>query len=258
MQAQSIKKAVEVHRKNMPFCMGTLYWQLNDCWPAISWSSLDYFGNWKALHYEAKRFFSPTLLTLSEKDNDIEIFIINDQNKTFKVTLNVLLYDFNSKVMMERSQKVNVSPLSSKRALKEDRSILLDQASESEVFLHAYIEDNAGTISKANYYFTDQKYLKTPQPKFDYSYNDLNDLISFKIQANSFIQQLHITCLNEQGNFSDNYLDILKGEKTEINFYPKHNLHLKDENIIFQIRTLHDLIEDSEPRLISFKRKANE
>ena len=258
MQAHSIKKAVEVHRKNMPFCMGTLYWQLNDCWPAISWSSLDYFGNWKALHYEAKRFFSPTLLTLSEKDKDIEIFIINDQNKAFKVTLNVLLYNFNSKVMMERSQKVNVSPLSSKRALKEDRSILLDQASESEVFLHAYIEDNAGTISKANYYFTDQKYLKTPQPKFDYSYNDLNDLISFKIQANSFIQQLHITCLNEQGNFSDNYFDILKGEAVEINFYPKQKPHSKAENIIFQIRTLHDLIEDSEPRLISFKRREDE
>ena len=128
----------------------------------------------------------------------------------------------------------------------------------SEVFLHAYIKNNAGKISKANYFFTDQKYLKTLKPKFDYSFDDLNDLISFKIQAHSFIQQLHITCLNEQGNFSDNYFDILKGEKAEINFYPKHNLHSKAENIIFQIRTLYDLIEDSEPRLISFKRRGNE
>ncbi|MAI57691.1 MAG: hypothetical protein CML56_01675, partial [Rhodobacteraceae bacterium] len=227
-------------------------------WPAISWSSLDYFGNWKALHYEAKRFFNPTLLTLSEKNNSIKIFIINDQDKAFDVTLNVFLYDFNGNVMMEKSQDVNVPLFSSEQALVIEKSILLDQASESEVFLHAYIENNAGKISKANYFFTDQKYLKTPKPKFDYSYDELNNLICFKIQARSFIQQLHITCLNEQGNFSDNYFDILNGEKVEINFYPKNKPNSKAENIIFQIRTLHDLIEDSEPRLISFKRKENE
>ena len=56
------KSAVEIHRRSMPFCMGTLYWQFNDCWPAISWSSLDYYGNWKALHYHAKRFLNPIIL----------------------------------------------------------------------------------------------------------------------------------------------------------------------------------------------------
>ena len=58
MAGEAIKVAVESHRISMPYCMGSLYWQLNDCWPGASWSSLDYFGNWKALHYYAKKFFS--------------------------------------------------------------------------------------------------------------------------------------------------------------------------------------------------------
>ena len=58
IQALAIKTAVEIHRMSMPFCMGTLYWQLNDCWPVASWSSIDYFGKWKALHYKTKKSFS--------------------------------------------------------------------------------------------------------------------------------------------------------------------------------------------------------
>ena len=66
MQAIAIIKAVETHRRSMPFCMGTLYWQFNDCWPAISWSSVDYFGNWKALHYYAKNFFNEIIIVIYE------------------------------------------------------------------------------------------------------------------------------------------------------------------------------------------------
>ena len=78
MQAQAIRSAVESHRRNMPFCMGTLYWQFNDCWPVISWSSVDYEGNWKALHYTAKRFFDSTLISLTEKDGMVDVYVIND------------------------------------------------------------------------------------------------------------------------------------------------------------------------------------
>ena len=79
MQAFAIKSAVEIHRRSKPFCMGTLYWQFNDCWPAISWSSVDYFGNWKALHYHAKRFFNEIIIVIHEKEERIHISAINDK-----------------------------------------------------------------------------------------------------------------------------------------------------------------------------------
>lgn len=75
LQADAIRYGVEHFRRNRGRCMGTVYWQLNDCWPVASWSSIDYFGRWKALHYAAKRFFAPLLLSCQE-----EGFLTDDPN----------------------------------------------------------------------------------------------------------------------------------------------------------------------------------
>ncbi len=66
LQAECVRTGVEFWRRNRRCTSGTLYWQLNDCWPVASWASLDYFGRWKALHYAARRFYAPVLLTAEE------------------------------------------------------------------------------------------------------------------------------------------------------------------------------------------------
>ena len=68
LQADGIRYGVEHFRRNRGRCMGAVYWQLNDCWPVTSWSSIDYYGRWKALHYAAKRFFAPLLLSCEEQN----------------------------------------------------------------------------------------------------------------------------------------------------------------------------------------------
>ena len=80
VQAMSITYAVEHWRRNMPRCMGAVYWQLNDNLPVASWSSIDYLGNWKALHYAAKRFFAPALLSALEDEERqcIELHLSHD------------------------------------------------------------------------------------------------------------------------------------------------------------------------------------
>jgi len=88
-QGLAIKYAVEHWRRLMPRCMGALYWQLNDCWPAASWASLDVYGHWKALHYLARTFFAPVLVSGVEHaaDGTVAVHVSNDQRSALRATL---------------------------------------------------------------------------------------------------------------------------------------------------------------------------
>ncbi|MCY1689467.1 hypothetical protein OVA29_00010 [Exiguobacterium sp. SL14] len=79
--------AIEAHSRAKPYNMGTLYWQLNDCWPVVSWSSIDYLGNWKALHYQVKRSFENQVILVEEKEGILTFYAINDQNENLMMFL---------------------------------------------------------------------------------------------------------------------------------------------------------------------------
>jgi len=79
IQAYGIGKAIEAHRLKRPHCMGTLYWQLNDCWPVASWSSIDFYGNWKLLHHTVKEKFAPVIVATETLENGTtHIYVVND------------------------------------------------------------------------------------------------------------------------------------------------------------------------------------
>ncbi len=78
LQAEGIRYGVEHWRRNRDRVSGTLIWQLNDCWPVASWSSIDYFGRWKALHYAARKFYAPVLLSVEDKAEVMDVFVTND------------------------------------------------------------------------------------------------------------------------------------------------------------------------------------
>jgi len=84
LQAEGIRYGVEHWRRHMNRVSGTLYWQLDDCWPVASWSSIDYFGRWKALHYAAQRFYAPVLLSVEDNPPVVDIHISNDLTETWE------------------------------------------------------------------------------------------------------------------------------------------------------------------------------
>lgn len=100
-QAAAIKAAVEYWRSNRPRCMGALYWQLNDVWPCASWSSLEYDGSWKLLHYEARRFFDPVLLALFEKDGVAYAYGVNDGPEPVPASLAITLRSLSGEPLAE-------------------------------------------------------------------------------------------------------------------------------------------------------------
>lgn len=105
-QAMAIKTAVEYWRTLRPRCMGSIIWQLNDVWPVASWSSIEYKGNWKVLHYDAKDFFAPVSVILFKKDEKIWVYCVNDSGKAVEETLTLQNMDFAGNVLKTIEQKV--------------------------------------------------------------------------------------------------------------------------------------------------------
>ena len=240
MQALAIKTAVEIHRRSMPYCMGTLYWQFNDCWPAISWSSIDYYGNWKALHYHAKRFFNPIIITFSEKEDHIHIYVVNDQHNTVESTISLQLLTFDGTILLEESFDHKIEMASSQCVFIMDKKKYLQGKTLSELFLHAEIYSDNEMICNNKYFFIKPKDLILPEAIYNYEVQKSGDVISIKIQVSSFIYQLYVTCNNAAGVFSDNYFDVLAGQRVTIYFHPsKEDLDFKYD---FSINTILDVM----------------
>ena len=239
-QALAIKTAVEIHRRSMPFCMGTLYWQFNDCWPAISWSSVDYYGNWKALHYHAKRFFNPIIITFREKEDYIHMYVINDQHKTVESVFSFQLLTLDGNVLKQKSFGHRIEMSSSHCVFSMDKKEFLQDKTLSELFLHAEISADNEIVCNNHYFFVKPKDLNLPEAIYDHQVQKSRDVISIKIQASSFIYQLYVTCNNADGVFSDNYFDVLAGQRVTIYFHP--NKEDLDFEYDFSINTILDVM----------------
>ncbi len=108
VQAYGIKRAIEAHRRAMPRCMGTLYWQLNDCWPSISWSSMDYYNRWKALHYFVREAYKDVIISFEKKNDQVEVYIISDRRQDFDGKLNLEIMDFSGTIKWKSIEAVTV------------------------------------------------------------------------------------------------------------------------------------------------------
>ena len=239
MQAFAIKTAVEIHRRSMPFCMGTLYWQLNDCWPAISWSSVDYFGNWKALHYHAKRFFNEIIIVIYEKEEHIHISVVNDQHKTVESLIKFQLSAFDGSMLHEKTFDYTIAEASSNIAYSFEKKRYLKGQNLSNLFIHAEIHKGKKVICKNKYFFALPKDLNLPASSFNYETEKVGETIAIQIQALTFIYQLYITCNNADGVFSDNYFDLLSRETVTIYFTPADNSI--DSKYDFSLNTAKDI-----------------
>lgn len=239
MQASAIKYAVETHRRNMPFCMGSLYWQLNDCWPGPSWSSIDYYGNWKALHYAAKKFFDSVILSFAMEDKSIDVYIINDLNNNLGLTLTLTLYLFDGSIKKEISKEINISSSSSTKILELDYNELISNYDTSELLLIGKIIQNGLCISKNSFFFSQPKDMRLPYPKFDFKSKIVGKKYIISIHSKTFVHKLHILCKNIIGVFSDNYFSLLPEEEVIIEFDPfdKNSKH----EAIFSLNSMFDL-----------------
>jgi len=212
LQAEGMRIGMEAHRRNKPYCMGTLYWQLNDCWPVASWSGMDYYGKWKALHYFTKKAFAPYLISIVEMDNNIEVWTISDKFKNTDAILKLSLIDFKGNVLFEEEKNISIKENASLLAKKLATSSLLKKGDKANMVLKAELISNGEKLASNCYYFEKTKDLKLENAKPVII--KTNEGIS--ITSTRLIKNLYLYTENNT-EFSDNYFDVIPGMKYTIN-----------------------------------------
>lgn len=213
MQAEGIKTAIESHRRAKPYCMGTLYWQLNDCWPVISWSSLDYYQNWKALHYFVKKLYQPVILSTVIKDEKIEIYSISDLLKGFHGKLTISVEDFSGDILFSKDTNVLIKANTSRVIFSSripDSLINIDKKSN---ILRIRLFGKDKIIYEDLRYFDAPHKLNLKKPIISFISYDPKNGYDITISSNTLIKNLCMYLENENVKFSDNYFDLLPNQE---------------------------------------------
>ncbi len=226
LQAKGIVMGIEAQRRAKPYNMGTLYWQLNDCWPAISWSSIDYFGNWKALQYKAKKAFKNILISSKINNNKVQTFIVNDTFEKIKGTLQLNIIDFYGNEILSNSKEIEVLENSS----REFYEFSLDEIDKKNTVL--IVEFNN---EKSIFYFVKPKELNLPKATITKEITKTTNGFTITLQSN-VLQKDVFLFTNEKGHFSDNFFDLMPNETKILEF--KTNAKMLDD---LKVKTLNKI-----------------
>ena len=220
VQAECIRSAVEHMRRHRGRCMGSLYWQLGDSNPAISWSSIDYYGRWKAVHYYAKRFYAPILLTAGA-GGDPMFNISNETIEDFSGKLSWSIRDIRSKVCRSGSFSVHVPALSSKfferiKGLGE----YYTEENRRNHYLSYQLERDGEVVSSGVTLLCQPKQFERVKPRITLEMRKLPEHYILNIRSDAFVPAVALECRNLDIPFSDNWFPLHANEPVNI-YIPK-------------------------------------
>ncbi|MFC1923217.1 glycoside hydrolase family 2 protein, partial [Chloroflexota bacterium] len=164
LQAEGIRYGVEHWRRYPDRVAGILYWQLNDCWPVASWSSLDYFGRWKALHYAARRFYAPLLLSIKDNPPEQAVYVSNDGLEAWEGTVNWSLETLEGEVVSTGHAPVEVASQASTTVCNLDFSDQITEDSLRQLVFIAELWQGDQFIARKTAYFVPIKHLSLTNP----------------------------------------------------------------------------------------------
>ena len=233
IQADAVEYAIENHRKAKPFCMGTLYWQLNDCWPAASWSSIDYFGRWKALHYKLKNAFRDIILTASTDDGCLRIFIVSDLPERKPVQLQFRIIDFKGRILAEDNSIHELNPDAAQLVYKQNMYEFLTEDEKKHTVLAMNVFDGNHLLAHKLHFFVKPKDLLLEDPEISIHIEKKFHKYFIFVKAMKLAKSIYITHAKQDGFFSDNFFDLLPLEDKIVVFEPSENCECKLEDFRF-------------------------
>jgi beta-mannosidase len=229
LQAECVRTRVEYWRRNRRCTSGALYWQLNDCWPAASWSSLDYFGRWKALHYAARRFYAPVLLSAEKspplssplaggmQGGVMSLHVTSDLTGEWQGVVRWSLETLGGEVLQSGEEAVTIPALSSAQVCTLDFSADVDAGNCRQVVLvYELWQGDEGCahpqrLSMGVAPFVPDKHLELTDPELHYTIGETDGSITLQITARRLARFVWLEIEGADAIFSDNYFDLPAG-----------------------------------------------
>ena len=216
LHGDAIKTAMEAHRRDMPYCMGTLYWQHNDCWPVASWAARDYYGRWKAQQYFARQAYRDILVSPIVKDDVLCVSLISDRRTDAKGRFTITALTLDGKKLAQVSRNVTAKALTSQVIFSSALGKLL-KGSKREDVVFAVRFETAGAEPYTNIgYSCRQKLMHYTRPNYSVDIEPAEGGYEVTVGSDVFARGVFLSLEGIDNFFSDNYFDILPGEKRKI------------------------------------------
>jgi beta-mannosidase len=218
LQATVIQFAAEAHRRRMPYNAGSLYWQLDDCWPVASWSGIDYYGRWKALHYFARRFFAPVLVSIVAEGGTIAVHVVSDRREAApgSARLSLRLVDFGGRVAWSSDAEVRLPESASTLLATVDTAVFAAERLDRAVFVAEVFESEA-CLARGLHFFAKTKDLDLADPGVTVVVASRGErCATLEVSARTFAKSVRLSSGAAEGHFSDNYFDLLPGETVTV------------------------------------------
>lgn len=235
MQAEAFRSAIEAHRRNMPHCMGSLYWQINDCWPTMSWSSVDYFGRWKASHFFVKKAFDPLLPVVFTQNDTLCVSFVNDRLTDEPVSVSMNLLDFSGSVLWEQQIHATARANSSHVYYRIPLTALMAKGRRTGSVFVLHTKPQSLPETETLYYFAAPASLSLEKAAVEKKIaRTAQGVYEITLRSDKLVKNLALTNPLEECTFSDNFFDMLPGRNYTITYSGKG----KNLDSVLEIRSV--------------------
>ena len=218
LQGYGMRHGMEAHRRNRPYCMGSLLWQLNDSWPVVSWSGIDYYGNWKAMHYQTRRAFAPVLIDAIREGDKLRYYVLSDVLKSEKAILQIELMDFNGKVYRRHQVEGTLPANASAVFYEEDWNKAFAACDTTTSFIHMTLRSGVDrrVLSDEVYYPVFAKKQHLPHPEISCKIRKKDGAYELTLKSKQLARDVFVEIPVQGVRFSDNFFDLLPGVPKKI------------------------------------------
>ena len=221
LQSNGIAKGLKAQRRNQPFCMGSMYWQLNDAWPAISWSGIDYYGNWKPLQYAVEQAYKPFLISHELKDNNCSIYTISEIHDSSDPILRIRVMDFYGKTTFDTT--VSAKQNGDYSCLQYQVNTMNIDPAKQFIFVE-YLFWKDFIVDQEFIYLAKAKDLDLPKADLKISKSYSDGRVWIHIKSNTLIRNLWLERADgKKMYFAINNFDMIPGERRVLSSGPVEN-----------------------------------